>query len=158
MFKQWERGSCDWRHRSLQVRVDYCPSIRNMSFINYRHLLCFNVQILRFQMCKNAWGCSVLAKTSIDCLRYVYSATWDGSHSLQMQIFLLWEALLSIILLVQTFMMCIYVFYAHSWCVNHLYCAVNVKVAETKKSVSTLNLQKLIRIFFTPKTGGTKAL
>lgn len=81
---------------------------------------------------------------------------------LQMQIFLLSEALLSIILLAQTFTMCIYAFYAHSWRVNYLYCAVNVKVAETETSMSTLNLQKLIRFFFwllfTPQNRGTKAL
>lgn len=69
---------------------------------------------------------------------------------LQVRIFLLREALSSIISLGQTFMMCIYVLFAHSRCVNYLYRAVNVKGAETVsfESVRALNLWKLITFFF----------
>lgn len=80
MFMRWQRGRRVWRHRPLQVRVDYCPSITSMSFISYRYWFCFKISTLLLRMHKKARDCSELAKTSIDCSWYVYSATWDGSH------------------------------------------------------------------------------
>lgn len=54
--------------------------------------------------------------------------------------------LLGIISIAQTFMMCVSVLNVLSSCVNYLYCAVNVKGAETKRPVGAFSLFLLNRM------------